>query len=195
MKLGSLCVYCGSRPGIRPVYVEQAALLGRMLAERDIALVYGGASIGVMGAVADATLAAGGRVIGVIPRALAEKEVAHAGLSELHIVDSMHTRKAKMAEVSDAFVALPGGIGTFEELFEVWTWLQLGFHAKPVSLLNTGGYWNDLLRFLDHARDEAFLSPEQRALLQISDTPAELLATLAAWQAPAGRRWVGPGET
>jgi len=190
-----LRVYCGSRPGARPIYVEQAAALGRLLAERDIALVYGGASIGVMGAAADAALAAGGRVIGVIPRALAEKEVAHSRLTELHVVDSMHTRKAKMAELSDAFVALPGGIGTFEELFEVWTWLQLGFHAKPVSLLNTAGYWDGLLAFLDHARDEAFLNADHRKLLQVGDTPEALLATFAAWQAPTARRWVGPGET
>ena len=195
MKLSSLCVYCGSRPGARPVYVEQAAALGRLLAERGIALVYGGASIGVMGAAADAAIAAGGRVIGVIPKALAEKEVAHSNLTELHVVDSMHTRKAKMAELSDAFVALPGGIGTFEELFEVWTWLQLGFHTKPVSLLNTAGYWDGLLSFLDHARDEAFLNADHRALLQVGDTPEALLATLALWKAPAGRRWVGPGET
>lgn len=195
MKFRSLCVYCGSRPGARSVYTEQAAALGQLMAERDIALVYGGASIGVMGAAADAALAAGGRVIGVIPRALAEKEVAHDRLTEMHIVDSMHTRKAKMAEISDAFIALPGGIGTFEELFEVWTWLQLGFHHKPVSLLNTEGYWDGLLRFLDHARDESFMSGETRELLQVAETPALLLTRLETWQAPERRRWVGPGET
>ncbi|MCL2657216.1 MAG: TIGR00730 family Rossman fold protein [Betaproteobacteria bacterium] len=196
MKLATLCVYCGSRSGARPVYLEQARAFGRLLAERDIGIVYGGASIGVMGAVADAALAAGGRVIGVIPEALAEKEVAHGNLTQLLVVDSMHTRKAKMAELSDGFVALPGGIGTFEELFEVWTWLQLGFHAKPVGVLNVAGYWDGLLEFLDHAHAEAFLSGEHRRFLQVGATPETLLAALETWQAPITRRhWVGPGET
>jgi len=195
MALTSLCVYCGSRPGNRPEYMAAATELGTLLAQRGITLVYGGASVGIMGRVADATLAAGGKVIGVIPKKLDAKEVAHQGLTELHVVDSMHTRKAMMAKFSDAFVALPGGIGTLEELFEVWTWLQLGYHTKPVGVLNTVDYWSDLLQFLDRTHDEGFVGTETRQLLQVADTPAAMLDLLGRWKAPSRPQWVGPGET
>ncbi|WP_341676675.1 TIGR00730 family Rossman fold protein [Niveibacterium sp. SC-1] len=195
MTLTSLCVYCGSRPGKRPEYLAAAAELGALMAQRGITLVYGGASVGLMGRVADAALEAGGKVIGVIPQKLDAKEVAHQRLTELHVVDSMHTRKAMMAKYSDAFVALPGGIGTLEELFEVWTWLQLGYHNKPVGVLNTRGYWNDLLGFLDQTQEEGFVGSETRNLLQVADTPAAMLDLLGRWRAPSRTQWMGPGET
>lgn len=195
MAIASLCVYCGSRPGARPEYLEQARALGAEMARRGIALVYGGASVGLMGAVADSVLDSGGRAIGIIPQSLARKEIAHQGLTELFIVDSMHSRKALMAEKADAFVALPGGIGTFEELFEMWTWAQLGFHAKPLGLLDTAGYYAGLTAFLDRATSEDFLSDRTRALLQVADEPARLLDLLAAWAAPGAERWVGAGQT
>lgn len=168
-----VCVFCGSAAGARPEYVAGATALGTGLADRGIGLVYGGASVGLMGAVADAALGAGGEVIGVIPQSLVDREVAHAGLSDLRVVGSMHERKALMAELSGAFVALPGGIGTFEELFEVWTWRQLGLHAKPIVLLDTAGYWAGLTAFLEHAGREGFvkaapldLAPDVPALLE-----------------------------
>lgn len=195
MAIASLCVYCGSRPGARPEYLEQARALGAEMARRGIALVYGGASVGLMGAVADSVLDSGGRAIGILPQSLARKEIAHQGLTELHIVDSMHSRKALMAEKAEAFVALPGGIGTFEELFEMWTWAQLGFHAKPLGLLDTAGYYAGLTAFLDRATSEDFLSDQTRALLQVAGDPARLLDLLAAWAAPGAERWVGAGQT
>jgi hypothetical protein len=173
--LDTVCVFCGSSGGVAPVYVEAAREFAREAAARGVRLVYGGASVGLMGAVADAALAAGGQVVGVIPRALVDREIAHRGLTELRIVQTMHERKALMAELSDAFVALPGGLGTLEELFEVWTWGMLGLHAKPYGVLDTCGYYRPLIRFLDHARDEGFIRPAQRAELTVSDSPAELL--------------------
>ncbi|GAB4214245.1 MAG: TIGR00730 family Rossman fold protein [Rhodoferax sp.] len=170
----NVCVYCGSSPGADPVYRAAAQALGQAMARRGVGLVYGGASIGVMGAVADAVLAAGGRVLGVIPEALAQREVAHTGLTELVVTPSMHVRKMRMAEAADAFVALPGGIGTFEELFEIWTWAQLGIHSKPVALLNVAGYFDSLIALVDHAVAQGFLKPAQRALLWV-DTDAERL--------------------
>ncbi|MGO9097008.1 MAG: TIGR00730 family Rossman fold protein [Bryobacteraceae bacterium] len=169
-----LCVFCGSSFGSRPIYREAALEVGRGLARRGIGLVYGGASVGLMGALADAALEAGGEVIGVIPRALVEKEIAHRGLSELCVVESMHERKARMAERADAFLALPGGFGTLEEVFETLAWRQLRIHRKPCGLLNTAGYYDGLLAMLDHAAAEGFLRPENRALL-VSDSGAERL--------------------
>lgn len=175
----AVCVYCGSSPGRLPVYADAARALGRALVAHDLGLVYGGASIGLMGAVADTVLHLGGRAVGVIPQALASKEVAHTALTELHITQSMHERKNRMAELSDGFIALPGGIGTFEELFEIWTWAQLGMHAKPVGLLNVAGYYDALIAFLDHATHEQFLKPVQRALLIVDADPDALLVRMA----------------
>jgi uncharacterized protein (TIGR00730 family) len=167
--LRRLCIFCGSSFGARPIYRESAWAVGRLLAEREIELVYGGGNVGLMGVVADACLAAGGRVIGVIPQALADKEVAHAGLTALHLVNSMHERKAKMADLSDAFLAMPGGYGTWDEFCEVLTWAQLGIHEKPCALWNIDGYYDPLLAMADQAVTESFLRPENRALL-LADT-------------------------
>ena len=191
----AVCVYCGSSPGRLEAYTNGARALARILVERDLALVYGGASIGLMGMVADEVLALGGRVVGVIPQALARKEVAHAGLTELHVTQSMHERKTLMAELSDGFIALPGGIGTFEELFEIWTWAQLGMHAKPVGLLNVAGYYDALIAFVDHATQEQFMRPAQRALLIVESDPAVLLDRFAAHKAAAGKQWLAAKET
>ena len=175
-----LCVFCGSHHGARPVFAEVARQTGTLLAERGIGLVYGGGRVGLMGVLADAVLAAGGEAIGVIPGHLSEREVGHAGLSELHVVGSMHERKALMAKLADGFLALPGGIGTLDELFEIWTWRQLGLHAKPVGLLDAEGFFRPLVAFLDTLVPEGFLRPETRALLHVDAEPAALLARLAA---------------
>jgi uncharacterized protein (TIGR00730 family) len=186
----SICVYCGSRPGVDPVFAETARQVGEWIGSRGGQLVYGGGRNGLMGIVADATLAAGGRVVGVIPQALVEKEWAHTGCTELHIVDTMHERKRIMAEHADAFVALPGGIGTLEEFFEVWTWRQLGYHAKPVGLLDLGGYYKDLLVFLSSAVKSGFMSDWQMDLIHVGTEPLELLPQLVqvAGMAPEGVR-------
>jgi uncharacterized protein (TIGR00730 family) len=179
----SLCVYCGSRTGVDVAFRDAAREVGMLVGRQGWQLVYGGGRAGLMGEVADAALAAGARVVGVIPRALMTRELGHPGLSELHIVETMHERKRMMAERSDAFVALPGGIGTLEELFEVWTWRQLGYHDKPVGLLNCGGYFDTLLGFLRETEVHGFVPQVQRELLQIgADAPSLLgrLATLAA---------------
>ena len=178
--MNRLCVFCGSSPGRHPAYLAAAAELGTVLAKRRIGLVYGGASIGLMGAVADAARAAGGEVIGVIPRALVEFEVAHTGLADLRIVASMHERKALMAELSEGFVALPGGIGTLEELFEVWTWGQLGSHRKPCALLNVAGFYDRLLGFLDFVADEAFLRPVHREHAACGRNPGHFARKVAS---------------
>lgn len=175
----AVCVYCGSSPGNRPEYIETAKAMGRTLAERGIALVYGGGKVGLMGTVADAVLAHGGTAIGIIPEALMSKEIGHAGLTELHVVRSMHERKQMMADRADAFVAMPGGIGTYEELFETFTWLQLGYHAKPVGVLNAVGFYDGMLGFLRHAVAEGFMKEEHARLLQVADTPAGILDALA----------------
>ena len=175
----TVCVYCGSRPGARPAYRALARRLGTAIGARGWQLVYGGGRAGLMGEVADATLAAGGRVVGVIPQSLMSLEVGHAGLSELHVVDTMHQRKQMMAERSDAFVAMPGGIGTFEELFEAWTWRHLGYHDRPLGLLECAGYWAPLVAFLRHAVAEGFMGEDQMAMLHIDDDVARLLDTLA----------------
>lgn len=178
MQLRSVCVFCGANPGLNSDYVEAAQVFGRTLAEQGLTLVYGGGNVGLMGEVADAALAAGGRVAGVIPTFLKDKEVAHLGVSELIVTHSMHERKAKMAELSDAFVALPGGLGTFEELFEMVTWSQLHIHAKPVSLYNVNGFYDRLLDFVRHASAEGFLRKENLGLLQSADTVEGVLSTL-----------------
>lgn len=189
-----ICVFSGSSSGRISEYRDSAIQLGTLLAQRNIGLVYGGAAVGLMGAVADATIAAGGSVTGVIPQALVEREVAHTGLSDLRIVRSMHERKALMAELSDAFIALPGGIGTFEEIFEVWTWTQLGTHAKPCAVLNVHGFYDQLLGFLDHVVDEAFLKPVHRGMLLASADPAALLDQIADYQVPTETKWIARDE-
>jgi uncharacterized protein (TIGR00730 family) len=191
----NICVFCGSSFGRKPAYARAARQLGAALASRDLGLVYGGGSIGLMGAVADAALEAGSPVVGVIPRALARREIAHHGLTRLEVVPSMHARKARMARLSDAFLAMPGGIGTLEELFEVLTWGYLGIHAKPTGLLDVGGYWKPLVRLLDHAVEEGFLRPEHRKLVVIDRSPDRLLARLVAHRVPAATRWIDEKET
>ncbi|MGH3877189.1 MAG: TIGR00730 family Rossman fold protein [Actinophytocola sp.] len=170
-----VCVFCGSSPGTRPGYRAAAEHVGQTFAERGIGLVYGGASAGTMGILADATLAAGGRVTGVIPRALVDREVAHSGLSDLRVVADLHERKATMASLADAFLVLPGGAGTLEELFEVFTWAQLGLHRKPIALLDVDGYYQPMLRFLDHMATEGFLRPEYREMLIVDTDVAGVL--------------------
>jgi uncharacterized protein (TIGR00730 family) len=174
----SLCVYCGSSHGAKQAYTDAARAIGQAIGARQWQLVYGGGKVGLMGEVADATLAAGGRVVGVIPESLKRREVGHLGLSELHVVPTMHLRKQMMAERSDAFVALPGGIGTLEELYEVWTWRQLGYHFKPIGLLNVEGYYDDLLRFMRHSVAERFLAASQHQLLVVATEPDDLLEQL-----------------
>ncbi len=176
----SIAVYCGSRPGESPAFLALARALGTAIGCRGWQLVYGGGRAGLMGAVADATLAAGGRVVGVIPQSLMQLEVGHAGLHELHVVDTMHQRKQLMAERSDAFIAMPGGIGTFEELFEVWTWRHLGYHDRPIGLLDVEGYWAPLLGFLQRSVDAGFMDDGQMAMLHRADDAEALLDTLAA---------------
>ena len=189
-----VCVFSGSSPGADLAYRAAARDLGGRLAERAIDVVYGGASVGLMGAVADAALEEGGRVIGVIPQSLVDREVAHPGLSDLRVVGSMHERKALMAELSDAFVALPGGVGTLEELFEVYTWNQLGLHAKPLGLFSVRGYFDGLVRFLDHAVAERFVTAQHRAMLLVGEDLDELLDGLAGWNAPAQPKWLDRAE-
>jgi uncharacterized protein (TIGR00730 family) len=185
-----VCVFSGSSPGADLAYRAAATDLGHRLAERGIELVYGGAAVGLMGTLADAVLEGGGHVIGVIPQPLVDREIAHPGLGDLRVVDSMHERKAVMAELADAFVALPGGVGTLEELFEVYTWNQLGLHAKPLGLFNVRGYFDGLARFLDHAVQERFVTREHRAMLLVSEDLDALLDGLAAWEPPAQPKWI-----
>jgi len=176
----SVCVYCGSRLGNKPGYQALAQALGAAIGKRGWQLVYGGGRAGLMGTVADATLKAGGRVVGVIPESLMKLEVGHAGLTELHVVDSMHSRKKLMAESSDAFIAMPGGIGTFEELFEVWTWRHLGYHDRPLGLLDTEGYWLPMMAFLQHSVAEGFMGADQMTMLRVDDDIERLLDAMAA---------------
>ncbi len=185
-----LCVFSGSSSGRLPEYTAAAEELGRTLAARGIGLVYGGASVGLMGALADTALAAGGEVIGVMPRSLFEREIGHAGLTDLRVVESMHERKALMAELSDGFVALPGGAGTLEELFEVWTWAQLGHHRKPCALYNVEGYYDGLAAFLDHTVDERFVKPVHRRMLIVERDLGPLLAAIDAYEAPLVDKWI-----
>lgn len=190
-----ICVYCGSHQGDRREYGEAAADFGRLLAGQGLGLVYGGGGVGLMGRLADAVLAAGGRVTGVIPHGLVVREAAHPRLSDLRVVDSMHERKALMAELSDGFAVLPGGLGTLEELAETLTWGQLGIHAKPCGLLNVAGYFDPLIAFLNHAVEEGFVRPQYRALLQVGETPEELLDRLRSYRPPAVPRWISADES
>lgn len=190
-----VCVFCGSSPGADPGYAALARRTGALLAGRGLTLVYGGGGIGLMGALADAALAAGGHVIGVIPEALATREVAHAGLPDLRVVPSMHARKALMAELADAFMALPGGLGTFEELFEILTWAQLGLHAKPCGVVNAYGYYDPLVALLDRAEVAGFIRPEHRALVLVEDGPEALLDRFGAFVPPRVERWLRPEAT
>jgi hypothetical protein len=191
-----VCVFCGSAPGRQEVYADAARLLGAELVRRGLGLVYGGGSVGLMGVVADAVLAAGGEAIGVLPRGLARKEFAHDGLTELHLVGSMHERKALMGALSDGFVALPGGLGTLEEVFEVLTWAQLGIHRKPVGLVDVQGYWGGLLTLLRHAVEEGFIRPEYAGLLLVESTPEAILDRFLAWRPPVTPPiWLDSTET
>ena len=192
--LKRVCVFCGSSSGARRSYREAAAELGRLLAASRIGAVYGGGNVGLMGALADAALAANGDVIGVIPEHLVSKELAHRGV-DLRVVHSMHERKALMADLSDAFVALPGGYGTLEEFCEVLTWSQLGLHAKPCGLLNVDGYYDGLLGLIDHAVAEGFVRPESRHLVIVADDAQQLLARLSSWSGPGLEQWIGRDET
>ena len=188
-----LAVFCGSNPGARPEYVEGARALGRLLCERGIGVVYGGSSVGMMAALADAVLDDLGDIIGVIPKMLVEREVAHRTLTDLRIVDSMHERKALIAELSDGFVALPGGIGTLEEFFEIWTWAQLGVHQKPCGLLNIAGYFDPLLRCLDRAVEEKFVRNVHRSMVVVESEPQRLLERFESYEPPNVVKWIDVG--
>jgi uncharacterized protein (TIGR00730 family) len=193
--LKRVCVFCGSSRGANPRYLTTAHRLGTILAGRRIGLVYGGGCVGLMGKLADAVLAEGGEVIGVIPQALVELEVAHVGLPDLRVVSSMHERKALMADLSDGFIALPGGLGTLEELCEILTWAQLGFHAKPCGLLDVRGYFRHLLAFLDHALAERFIRPEHRAMLLEDENPEALLDAMRTYEPPRREKWLDRDDT
>lgn len=191
----NVCVFAGSSAGSRPEYRQDATELGRALAARGMGLVYGGARVGLMGAVAEAVLASGGQVTGVIPAALVAKEIAHNGLTELRVVASMHERKDTMADLSDAFIALPGGWGTWEEFFEVLTWGQLGLHRKPCGLLNVQDYFESLLAFVKHSFDEGFVRREYGSMISVSDSPEGLLERLARYDAPSIEKWIDRTST
>jgi hypothetical protein len=192
--LRAICVFCGSNPGVEPAYCRAAGELGQMLARRGVTLIYGGGNVGVMGALADGALRAGGKVIGVIPHGLVIKEAAHGGVTEMRVVDSMHQRKAMMADLSDGFIALPGGLGTLEETFEVVTWAQLGIHHKPCAMLNVAGYYDRLIDFLNFAVEQALIRPEHRETILVDDDPSRLLDRMAAYESSVSERWVGRDE-
>ncbi len=192
--MNSICVFCGSSPGNDPAYAEVANRLGRILAERDTTLVYGGGHVGLMGVVADAALEAGGEVIGVMPRSLVDREIGHKGLTKLHVVGSMHERKAMMSRLSDGFVALPGGNGTLEEFFEVLTWAQLGEHGKPCGLLNVAGYYDPLLKVLDRMVEKDFLRGAHRELVLVAEDPSSLLQRFEGYKPPKTIKWIKDSE-
>lgn len=192
--IGSVCVFCGSNAGNDPRFAEAARAFGALLATEGIALVYGGGHVGLMGVVADAVLANGGKAVGVIPRALWDREVGHRNLTEIHIVETMHERKAKMASLADAFVALPGGLGTLEEIFEVWTWAQLGIHHKPVGFLDVAGFYRLLLEFLDRAVDAGFVRAPFREIAIVDTDPVSLLRRLRGYEPPHVERWIKSSE-
>ncbi len=191
----SICVYCGASPGDDPAYTEAARSFGRLLAERGLRVVYGGGKVGMMGTVADAALDAGGEVVGVMPEALAESEQAHEGLTELHIVESMHERKRTMADESEGFVALPGGFGTLEEIVEVLTWAQLGIHEHPCGFLNVGGYYDELLSFFDYQHAEGFVSERHRGMVTVATDPEMLVERFEAYRPPRVRAEIDSDET
>jgi uncharacterized protein (TIGR00730 family) len=190
-----LCVFCGSNTGARPEYAEAARGLAAAMVQNELSLVYGGGAVGLMGVLADEMLRLRGRVIGVIPRALWDREVGHATLTQLHVVETMHERKARMAELADGFIALPGGIGTLEEIFEIWTWAQLGVHRKPVGFLDVRGYYAPLLDFMNRAVEERFLRPDTRGIAIVDDDPARLIERFRLYVPPAFPQWIGKGET
>jgi uncharacterized protein (TIGR00730 family) len=190
----AICVFCGSSFGARPIYADAARAVGRLLAVRGLRLVYGGAKVGLMGTIADAALEAGGEVTGVMPDALVQKEIAHPRLTDLRIVGSMHERKALMADLSDAFIALPGGFGTFEEFCEVLTWSQLGLHRKPCGLLNIAGYYDHLLKLFDHGVNEQFLRKEHRAAVLADEQPEVLIEKLITFHPPTLEKWISKNE-
>lgn len=190
-----ICVFCGSNPGVKPSYAEAAKAMGELLAHQSMELVYGGGHVGLMGIVADGVLNAGGRVIGVIPRALEQRELAHKGVQDLRVVESMHERKALMAELSDGFIAMPGGFGTFEEFCEILTWGQLGMHQKPCGLLNIEGYYSALLNLFDHAVIEGFVKPAHRSWVLEDEEPEQLLAKMEAFIPPKTQKWITKQET
>ena len=190
-----ICVFCGSNTGAGSFYIDAARGLGQLFAREGIALVYGGGSVGLMGELADAVLHAGGEVVGVIPHALWAREVGHRGLTDLRIVDTMHERKAMMADLADAFIALPGGLGTLEEIFEIWTWAQLGLHTKPVGFLDVAGFYAPLMQFLDRSVRERFLKEPHRAIAIIESDPEELLRKFDTWEAPRVEKWITKEET
>lgn len=190
-----LCVFCGSNPGAQPIYAIAAQTMGQAMVRRGLGLVYGGGNVGLMGTIADAVLSAGGEVIGVIPQTLVDKELAHRGLTQLHIVRSMHERKALMAELSNGFIALPGGFGTFEEFCEVLTWAQLGFHQKPCGLLNIADYYTPLIAMFDHATAEQFVRPPHRSLVLEAQDPDQLLEKLVSFKPITIQKWIDRPET
>lgn len=193
--LSSICVFCGSSPGANPEYQHAAADLGRLLAQQGRRLVYGGGNVGLMGVLADSVLSHGGRVLGVIPQHLLDREVGHSGLTELRVVDSMHTRKQAMSDNADAFVLLPGGIGSLEEFFEIWTWGQLGLHTKPYGILNVAGYFDSLLTFLDQTVTERFVRTEHRNIVAVEDDAEALLERLDRMHVPPTAKWLDRDET
>ncbi len=190
----AVCVFCGSREGSRPAYAEAARRTGREIARRGLGLVYGGGRVGLMGTVADAALEAGGEVVGVITEALISREIAHAGLTKLHVVGSMHERKMLMADLSDGFVTLPGGYGTLEEFFEVLSWAQLSIHEKPCGLLDVDGFWDPLSTLFDQAVTEGFVHPNHRSLVLTEGNPRVLLERMESYTPPETRKWIGPRE-
>ena len=190
MNIKRICVYCASSPGAKPEYLEAARVLGKLLVKNNIELVYGGADVGLMGEVADSVLGCGGTAIGIIPKSFADK-VSHRGLTELHVVDSMHERKQMIFDLSDGFIIMPGGMGTLEEMFEILTWSQLGLHKKPSGILNICGYYDTLLTFLDYAVDQQFIKQEHRDMILIEQAPENLLDIMFKYQAPNVEKWVG----
>jgi len=191
----NICVFCGSNAGRDPTFMTAARDLGALIARRDLTLIYGGGNVGLMGAVADGALAGGAKVVGIIPHALERKEVAHCGLTELVVCDTMHDRKRMMTERSDAFIAMPGGYGTMEEFFEVITWAQLGIHRNPCGLLNVAGFYDGLIRFLDHAEGEALLKPEHRRMILVESDAGRLLDAMQSYQPPTVDKWIEPDQT
>lgn len=193
--LRSICLFCGSSPGVDPAFKLAAAQLGTMLAHQNIRLIYGGGHVGLMGVAADACLKAGGEVVGIIPKKLMEKEVGHAGLTQMHVVDTMHERKALMTQLSDAFIALPGGYGTLDELFEALTWQQLAYHLLPVGILNVSGFFDHLVQFLDHARDQRLLRDAHRDSLLVDTDLAQLIARMQSFVPPNNEKWLDRAAT
>ncbi len=190
-----VCVYCGSSAGSSDVYKDGAQSLAREMVKQKVDLVYGGASVGIMGIIADTVLAEGGDVTGIIPESLDAREISHQGLTELFVVDTMHDRKSGMARLSDGFIAMPGGLGTLEEIFEVLTWAQLGMHHKPCALLNIGGYFDGLVQFIDHAVEQGFVKPLHRGMLLVEENPEKLLTAMNNYRAPTVEKWIGRSET